>query len=85
MPQSTANLNSVYEQLSMVPLSQAAKMLGVCYLTAWQWSRKGRFSGQAKDLNGRIYIPAETVAAMLEARQARAGRPMGGKKGAGND
>ncbi len=72
MTQSTAKIKTVYEQLSMVPLSQAAKMLGVCYLTAWRWSREGQFTGQAKDLNGRIYIPAETVATMLETRQVKA-------------
>lgn len=75
MPQTASNLN----KNSTIPLSEAAKLLGIAYQTAWKWAKAGRFNGITQTVAGRFLVPRSTVDAMLEA----AGRPA--ERGASRD
>ncbi len=56
----------------MLPLAEAARRLGVHYLTAWRWTRTGRFPRLTKEAWGstvRILVPAEDVDRLLAERE----------------
>lgn len=65
--------DSILNKGNVVPLAEAAKMLGIAYQTAWKWAKAGRFDGIKQTLAGRYTVPRSTVEAMLEA----ASRPLG--------
>ncbi len=58
------------ERIPLIPLSEAARRLSVCYMTAWRWSKAGRFNGLTKE-KGRVFVPVASVEALLAEREVR--------------
>jgi predicted site-specific integrase-resolvase len=65
------------EGQELVPLAEAARSLGVAYVTAWRWAKAGRFEGIEANAAGRLFVPRPSVEAVRESSGAR-GRSFGG-------
>ena len=66
--------DSILNKNSVVPLAEAAKMLGIAYQTAWKWAKAGRFDGITQTVAGRFMVPRATVEAMLEGASSPLGK-----------